>query len=801
MITVDRVDVRGMRGIRQCTVDLDGKWLYLLGENGTGKSSLIDSLEYFFTGGVRGLEGTHSLSPRRYLHHIDADPGQMRVSMRFKNKQTEEITRSQSGYTSAVPTGLCDYFRSASRGTFILHRAQLLQFIYDTPGDRFSDLEGIMGVQDLDETEKNMQRMSAKSMQVVQRLENQRQDVLTQFRIRVGAEALDDAMITGVINAKLEAIEMRPLRSLDRLVDLSEKLMLGAKLGHLREKTVGQLISARDAATAVSCTNIDLSLLEAIRKAYTALATTATQEQLKVAGLLEDAQSIMAVGSTYASTCPVCEQPIELPAILARLQARLAGVAQQSEAAARLKAYVSTLRDVIGAIAARLDSMLSDMSTELWTNTGCVSRGVTARHRADGLYADLDGAGWLKAPVDTDRLIAWVEECCKWGADVTAIAAGMLSTQELSSVDRVTLELASLVEYITSTKAEIGRLDQELRPAKAKAHTAETYFESLRTAKQSVVQSVYNQLQGRIETYYKELHPSEGYANVRLLVNTVKRASTTLGMDALGTRGEDPRAYCSEGHLDSLGLVIFLAFAKEFQDQCSLLVLDDVVTTIDSQHRLRICDLLCDEFSDRQLVVTTHDPSWFEELLEATREHGLSDKVVPYCISGWTRSEGPNLQPYRSRAVFVADCLQRGDTGTAMDDGRSHLESILKGIAEQTGASVRFRGSGQYESQELLGVVRQRVKEMSNLEFKERMLTALDALEAVKFVGNFLAHDSAGAKGLSAVEVAAFCSAVDGLETASSCPSCGQRLVYDVSGKQTCCVNRQCSTGIVSRFS
>lgn len=800
MTTIDRIDVHGVRGIRQCTLDLDGKWLYFLGENGTGKSSLIDALEYFFTGHVRSLEGTQSLSPSRHLHHVDVDPGQMTVSMQFKNQGTD-IIRNQSGYASTVPVGLQDYFRGASRGTFILRRAQLLHFIYDKPSDRFSDLEGIMGVQDLDETEKNMQRVSAKSAQCVQRLESQRQDVLAQFRIRVGAEVSDDVVIADTVNAKLRAVGMQPLLDLDELASLSESLMLKAKLAHLCEKTAGQLISVRDAASAVSRTNVDLSLLETIRHAYAALATLATQEQLKVVELLGDAQFIIAAGSIYASTCPVCEQPIERPAILIRLQARLAEATKQSEAATRLKAGLSTLRDTIGAIAGRLGSVLNYMTASVWTEDNSMSQGDSARHLAVVLLAELDDAIGLKAPLDIDRLIAWVEECCRWGADVAAKASEMLSAQELSSADRVILELTSMVEYITSKKADLERLDQQLGPARAKARTAKAFFESLKTAKQLVVQSVYNQLQGRIEAYYKELHPSEGYANVRLLVDTDQRASATLEMDSLGTTGEDPRAYCSEGHLDSLGLVIFLAFAKEFQDDCSLLVLDDVVTTIDAQHRSRICDLLCDEFRDWQLVVTTHDRNWFEELIETTRVHGLSDKAVPYYISGWTRGQGPALQPYRSHVGRVADCLERGDTEAAANHGRSHLEFILKRIAEQTGASVRFRASGRYESQELLDIVRRRVNEMFNLEFKERMLSALDALEAVKFVANFLSHDNPDALGLSVVEVAAFCSAVDVLEAAFSCPSCGHKLVYDISGKQTYCANKQCLAGIVSRFS
>lgn len=800
MTTIDAIDIRGIRGIRQCSLDVAGKWLYVWGENGVGKSSLVDAIEYFFTGHVQSLGGAQSLSLIKHLHHVDIDPSQMSVSIGFRDPATV-VVRNQSGYVSAVPVELEDCFRSASRGTFILRRAQLLHFIYDKPSERFSDLEGIMGVQDLDETEKNMQRVSAKMAESVQRLEAQRQDALTQFRIRVGAEASDDSTIAAVLNAKLTSIGVESLHDLTGLASLSEKLMLQAKAAHLHEKRAGQLISVRDAANSLAGTAVDSSLLQMISHAYAELSLAATQERLKVVELLGAAQSVITESPIYASTCPVCEQPIERSATLFRLEARLADAAELSEEAQRLKTSISTLRDLVGVVTERLGSVLNYMTAGVWADDNSMSQGDSARHLAVVLLAELDGATKLQRPLDTDQLITWVKECNRWGEDVAAKAGEMLSAQELSSADRVVLELTSLVGFVLPAEAELERLNQEVISTRAKAEVAKVFFESLKSAKQSVVQSVYNSLQERIESYYRKLHPNEDFANIRLVVDTAHRASATLEMDLLGATGEDPRAYSSEGHLDSLGFVIFLAFAKEFQEQFPVLILDDVVTTIDAQHRSRICDLLCDEFSDWQLVVTTHDRSWFEELKEASRVRGRSDKIVARYIPEWTREQGPVLLPYQSRVGYVAECLKRADTEAAANHGRSQLEFVLKRIAEGTGAEVRYRTSGRYECQELLNAVKGRVNQMSDVSFRGCMLSVLDSLEAVKFIGNFLSHDNPDALGLSVSEVSAFCDAVVGLENAFLCPKCGHKLIYDPSGQQTYCANKQCPAGIVSRFS
>lgn len=799
MTAIDAIDIRGIRGIRQCSLDIEGKWLYVWGENGVGKSSLVDALEFFFTGHVQSLEQAQSLSMIKHLHHVDIDPNQISVSVRFRDPMAV-VVRNQSGYANVVPAELEGCFRSASRGTFILRRTQLLHFIYDKPSERFSDLEGIMGVQDLDETEKNMQRVSAKMAESVQRLEVQRQDALAQFQIRVGAEASDENAIAAILNSKLTSIGVESLHDLTELASLSEKLMLKAKAAHLHEETAGQLISVRDAANSLAGTAVDSSLLQMISHAYAELSLVATQERLRVVELLGEARSVITESPIYASACPVCEQPIERSATLLRLEARLADAAELSEEAKRLKASISTLRDLVAVVAGRLESVLNYMTASVWTDEELLSQGNSTRHLASALLTELDDAAKLRRPVDTDQLIAWVKECNRWGGDVAAQAGQRLSAQELSSADRVVLELTSLVGFVLPAKNELQRLDQQLVAAKAKAGIAKIFFESLKGAKQSVVQNVYNSLQERIESYYKELHPNEDFANIRLVVDTGHRASATLVMNSLGATDEDPRAYSSEGHLDSLGLVIFLAFAKEFQEQFPVLVLDDVVTTIDVQHRSRICDLLCDEFGDWQVLVTTHDRNWFEELKEGSRVRGRSGKVIAHYIPEWTREQGPTFLPYQSREGYVTECLKRADTEGAANHARSQLESVLKQIAAGTGASVSYRASGRYEVQELLDSVRCRVKQMSNAEFRDRVLTALGSLEAVKFIGNFLSHDNPAALGLSVTEVSAFCGAVDALEKVFLCPVCGHKLRYDPSGQHIYCTNKQCTAGIVSRF-
>jgi len=94
----------------------------------------------------------------------------------------------------------------------------------------------------------------------------------------------------------------------------------------------------------------------------------------------------------------------------------------------------------------------------------------------------------------------------------------------------------------------------------------------------------------------------------------------------------------SEGHLDSLGLCLHLALTDYLQhDEESLLLLDDVVMSVDQDHRLQIARTIADEFAeDYQIIITTHDELWAEQL----RSQGALYGGTEIWLDEWTLDAG-----------------------------------------------------------------------------------------------------------------------------------------------------------------
>src|SRR6202012_4843999 len=79
-----------------------------------------------------------------------------------------------------------------------------------------------------------------------------------------------------------------------------------------------------------------------------------------------------------------------------------------------------------------------------------------------------------------------------------------------------------------------------------------------------------------------------------------------------------PGAFHSEGHQDGMGVCLYLALMKRlFGARFTLALLDDVVMSVDVDHRYQFCQLLKSRFPDTQFIITTHDRLWAEQMRQA----------------------------------------------------------------------------------------------------------------------------------------------------------------------------------------
>ncbi|MDT4815623.1 DNA replication and repair protein RecF [compost metagenome] len=139
--------------------------------------------------------------------------------------------------------------------------------------------------------------------------------------------------------------------------------------------------------------------------------------------------------------------------------------------------------------------------------------------------------------------------------------------------------------------------------------------------------------------YYKAIndHDDEHEQIDSILFDKVNDSYRIRIINANGT-SQDAFSVLSEGHLRALGLSLLLAMAEK--NKFPLIVFDDVVNAIDSDHRSNIIDLcFSDPYLKRtQMVVTTHDRLFWERFCIIAERHPQADQhsscVLTYTNKG-----------------------------------------------------------------------------------------------------------------------------------------------------------------------
>ncbi len=649
MTSLEQLSVDSFRGIVQSTLQFSGGSIVLGGGNGTGKSAFVDAIEFLFTGTVGALAGTAGLSVRQHGAHVLAAPSSTCVSATLTSPDGT-IARHLSGPVD-TPKDLDSFLARGRTASFVLRRPQLQEFIHARPADRYRQLADLIGADALDKTETalkrvrdTLDRVAAETETDLQRLER---------RVAEIPDETPEADILAEVNEGLHDLGFHDLQ-VAGLEDIAN--VRGAVVRTIarhepdpREQARSRLRTELERGTGLD------HLLEAIAAFRMLLpAKRDANDQSSMLDLLE----ILQHGKEYlreteADHCPLCEQDVQSRVLLTRLVQRVAKLEEVSlqqhrldrarrdlqvalqDVVARARAVIRSQRDA--GVAGRVTEGLVDAITMVEETL----RGGAAVEQLE-MTARLEDAGqrWLTWKVETlaDMPAPAAEEGNK-GSDAVdgALALLQYGAAQFAQGVRGRDERVRIEHDIAEARQRMGR---QRRAASLARITYATY----NRVKNEAIQGVFDDLRSDLVRYYDFLHPGEGHSALSIAMDPRKRGSSDLRMGFYDRREEDPRAFASEGHLDSLGLCIFLAFARRFNGDWPLLVLDDVVSSVDAAHKRRVAALLFSEFGDRQLFITTHDSRWFTELQRAQVEAGCADRTKNFVIETWSLDAGPKLR-------------------------------------------------------------------------------------------------------------------------------------------------------------
>lgn len=699
MIQIEKIEIIEFRGIRNLTLDLKKKSFGITGPNGTGKSGIVDAVEFALTGNITRLAGagTAELSVKLHAPHVDSSKKPEKSLVRvtaFAPSTGKSFTIERNVKSATVATLTPSDAKTKGilaqlemHPEFALSRREIIKYILTPPGNRNKDVQILLRLEQLEKVRTSLQRVANDTRKEHDQAKDEENRALQDFFKHLGKPNPKKDDLKDAVNERRKLLKLSEVTDLTAPGALKEGVKTDdpdgegnakiSKAGALNDiaaieeraakMTDASLLKSRDAATAaLGKLTGDPDLLKSVK-----------QKMLVEQGLelLED------------DACPLCDKEWDKKELEDHLNEKIKKAAAAS--------------GILEELTKAVDPLISHFADLALASQRIVQLCEIADPKIDATALskfvekiELHRTSMEKVRTDTAAIPDAVTAFGIMGFAIPSDAAKVAETLKIhvEKLPDLSKEDAAR-EFLILAQEKYDRC----RTAKARcaatdasAKVAASVFEHYGTVSVKVLESIYDTVQNDFTSFYSFINRDDEEKFQGKLTPSLGKLA--FDVDFYGRGKFPPGAYHSEGHQDGMGLCLYLALMKHtLGDQFTLAVLDDVLMSVDAGHRREVCTLLKKHFPKTQFILTTHDPVWLrfmktENLIQGSLNFG-----------GWNVDTGPQVWSEGDVWKKIEDDLAKGDVPSAAATLRRYLEYVSTVLADNFRAKVEYHGNGQYD--------------------------------------------------------------------------------------------------------
>lgn len=343
------------RGIRKIELDLKGQNFAACGPNGTGKSGIVDAIEFGLTGSISRLEGqgTASLSVKQHGPHVDFrnNPEKARVSLEVSipslGGKRATITRTVKNLGTpkiepAEPAVLAALQGVRSHPEFVLSRRELIRYVLSQPSKRAEQVGALLRLEEIEKLRAVLLKISNAYAKELAPLKRMDADATQQLTTALGIAQLSKAAILEAVNKRRITLGLALLPDLTATTSLIDGLATGGSGTAPQRVAKAQakldLETLKNALAELSGETFKAGCL-AVRADLTALADDpASAEGVKRQTLLNSALELY-----DGEHCPVCDQNFETDSFVAHLKEKLSHLDDIAEKRKKIETAIEPL--------------------------------------------------------------------------------------------------------------------------------------------------------------------------------------------------------------------------------------------------------------------------------------------------------------------------------------------------------------------------------------------------------------------------------------------------------------------------
>jgi energy-coupling factor transporter ATP-binding protein EcfA2 len=571
----------------------------IYGENASGKSTICDALDVLANGILGSLVGRGLSATTKYWHSTNRDPVDVQI----------KLLSSSSTWSAQIVRGKVVTIPADSRPRIaMLRRHQILDLLAKPPGAKYEALRPFIAIEAIDDCETTLRKL----------LNSTKKDL--EFAVAKLGEnfiALEDLnkQVSPLKGSVLDWAEMEAQRDPK---DQDSAISLIQNISKAQQSLDSRL---NDLEGAINRVDAGRKAFEAAEQELTFAVNDASSSSEELTRLFQAANQYFQLHS-QPQACPLCESsefarnlPIAVENRLQVWSAVRTALNKKTEAQRSFESSSSQLeiatRYAVEAAKSVVKILLSDWPADL---------------PPAAVAPELERK--LKEAKDEWNL-GDLRVVSKAGIGITKLLEPELSIRMQRRTQLQTVKnLLNQYHHNTQQQAELA----SLLPRLEKTH------EILMEERRLFVDEILGRIAQRVGELYEDVHPGEGLNKISLELDPDKRASLDVVSQFPGANDCPPGAYLSESHLDTLGICIFLALAELDRSDEVLLVLDDVIASVDEPHVDRIIQMLytiSKKFA--HCVLTTHYTPWKEKYRWGFLKNGECQFIE---LGKWSLDEG-----------------------------------------------------------------------------------------------------------------------------------------------------------------
>lgn len=678
------LETKNVRGVKDIKIEPKGENVVIFGPNGTGKSAIVDAVDFLFTGKISRLggEGSKVLFLKDHGCHIDSRDN-LKNTIVIANVEIEgneiliERSINKPNNLKVSPEKYEDLVLShlevAKLGQHILTRRDILKYITAESGKRAKEIQSLMDL-------KNIENLRQKFVSINTEADSEFIDAKSNLSVAKSDVSnlisLEDFSVEEVLS---NVNGLRGILKGPKITELSpEKIKRGLKPYPF--EGAKEVLTKVEIKSTLKETKKILRYKDTILKRESELKNLLGEivKEAKFKQLLLYKKLFEAGISLVddSNICPLCGREWEKGDFKAYLEEKI----EESEI---VREKQEKINEISSQIKGQIDLLKKDI-INLEKAHGQFKLKVIDRKELERHISLLDA--WsvtMLKPLETFEKDEWPTVHLETAFDNAFLSKKIFIPLEASLIKQGEQFSKQQIAWDTLTKMEDRW--RAYQKALERKNVSELFkkrafvlLDSFEKSRDTVMEEIYSAVEDNLDEYYKAIHSEDEAGFVSKI--SPKGAELVFEVDFYGRGMFPPHALHSEGHQDSLGVCLFFALNRYLtEDLIKVIVMDDVVMSIDRSHRRGICHLLKEFFADKQFIITTHAKTWANQL---KTEGIVSQKNLIHFIN-WDVDIGPTFELDEDLWEKIQEDLNRDDVPSAAQKLRRNAECFFENMSHR----------------------------------------------------------------------------------------------------------------------